>query len=160
MDLKELQAIMDLFEKSGLSELTVKRSGEEICLKKAVSGQPVTMFQSAPAAVYQTMPQAPAGAVPAQPDLKSMKDAASPAAGIEIIKAPLVGNFYRAAAPDSPPFVEKGDTIKKGQTLCILEAMKLMNEFQAEFECTIVNILVENGKMVEFGTPLFEVRRV
>ncbi len=157
MDLKELQAIMDLFEKSGLSELTVKRSGEEICLKKAVSGQPIPIFQGAPAAVYQTMPQAPAEAVTAQSAPKPVKASAP---GVEIIKAPLVGNFYRAAAPDSPPFVEKGDTAKKGQTLCILEAMKLMNEFQAEFECTIVDILVENGRMVEFGTPLFEVRRV
>jgi len=72
----------------------------------------------------------------------------------------LVGTFYRAAAPDSPPFVEVGDTVRKGKPLCILEAMKLMNEFQAEFDLEIVAILVDNSKMVEFGAPLFEVRRI
>ena len=80
-------------------------------------------------------------------------------ADTEFIRAPLVGTFYRAPAPDAPPFVEKGDTVKKGKPLCILEAMKLMNEFQAEFDLEIVAILVDNGKMVEFGAPLFEVRR-
>jgi acetyl-CoA carboxylase biotin carboxyl carrier protein len=158
MDLKELQAIMDLFEKSGLSELTVKRSGEEIGLKKAVAGLPAAVFQSIPAPVPTPAHVAAAPGNPASaPAAGAQKEAA---AGLEVIKAPLVGTFYRAPAPDSPPFVEKGDKVKKGQTLCILEAMKLMNEFQTEFECTIVNILAENGKMVEFGTPLFEVRRV
>jgi acetyl-CoA carboxylase biotin carboxyl carrier protein len=81
-------------------------------------------------------------------------------ADTEFITAPLVGTFYRAPAPDAPPFVEKGDTVKKGKPLCILEAMKLMNEYQAEFDLEIVAILVDNGNMVEFGAPLFEVRRV
>ena len=80
--------------------------------------------------------------------------------GSEVITAPLVGTFYRAPTPDAAPFVEKGDRVKKGQTLCILEAMKLMNEFQAEFDLEIVAILAENAKMVEFGTPLFEVRKL
>ncbi|HUI69777.1 MAG TPA: acetyl-CoA carboxylase biotin carboxyl carrier protein, partial [Spirochaetia bacterium] len=84
---------------------------------------------------------------------------ASKATGTELITAPLVGTFYRAAAPDAPPFVEVGEKVKKGKTLCILEAMKLMNEFQAEFDLEIVNIMVENGRMVEYGTPLFEVKR-
>ena len=80
--------------------------------------------------------------------------------GAEVITAPLVGTFYRAPTPDAAPFVEKGDRVKKGQTLCILEAMKLMNEFQAEFDLEIVAVLAENAKMVEFGTPLFEVRKL
>ena len=71
----------------------------------------------------------------------------------------MVGTFYRAPAPDAPPFVDVGAKVKKGQTLCILEAMKLMNELEVEFDCEIVKILVENGKMVEFGTPLFEVKK-
>ena len=71
-----------------------------------------------------------------------------------------MGTFYRAAAPDAPPFVVKGDTVKKGKPLCILEAMKLMNEFQAEFDLEVVAILVDNGTMVEYGAPLFEVRRL
>jgi acetyl-CoA carboxylase biotin carboxyl carrier protein len=155
MDLKELQSIMDLFEKSSLSELTVKRSGEEICLKKANPGQPAVMYQNVPAPILHSMPPQTAALQPA-PASGGPKEVP----GVEIIKAPIVGTFYRAPAPDSPPFVEKGDAVKKGQTFCILEAMKLMNEFQAEFDCIVVNILEDNGKMVEFGTPLFEVRRV
>ena len=81
-------------------------------------------------------------------------------ADTDFIRAPLVGTFYRAPAPDAPPFVEKGDMVKKGKPLCVLEAMKLMNEYQAEFDLEIVAVLVDNGNMVEFGAPLFEVRRV
>jgi acetyl-CoA carboxylase biotin carboxyl carrier protein len=147
MELNELYALMEKFEKSGLSELVFKRAGDEICLKKVIT-PPVTPLSSAshlpPAHVAHESRAEPA--VTRAPD-------------IELITAPLVGTFYRAPAPDSPPFVEPGDKVKKGKTLCILEAMKLMNEFQAEFDLEIVNILVENGRMVEYGTPLFEVRR-
>jgi acetyl-CoA carboxylase biotin carboxyl carrier protein len=145
MELKELYALMDRFEKSGLTELTFKKGGDEICLRKAVTAnppvQPVPIPQPAP-----VHPQPPAADPRTDP-------------GTELICAPLVGTFYRSAAPDAPPFVEKGDTVKKGGPLCILEAMKLMNEYQAEFDMEIVSILVDNGKMVEFGAPLFEVRR-
>jgi acetyl-CoA carboxylase biotin carboxyl carrier protein len=150
MDLKELHAIMEMFEESGLSELTIKKNGEEISLKKAIASVQTVLHQAAPAPIVQGHPQGGLGGVPA---------AVKAAVDVEVIRAPLVGTFYRAPAPDAPPFVEKGDAVKKGQTLCILEAMKLMNEFQAEFDLVIVNILVENSKMVEFGTPLFEVRR-
>ncbi len=157
MDIKELKAIMEMFEKSGLSELTIKKNDEEICLKKAVPGSaPLVQMQAMPVPQVQIAP-APTAPAPTQAPAAA---AAAPAAGVEVIKAPLVGTFYRAPAPDAPPFVEKGDKVKKGQTLCILEAMKLMNEFQAEYDCEIVNVLAENGKMVEFGTPLFEVRKV
>ena len=142
MELSELYALMEKFEKSGLSELVFKRAGDEICLKKVISSPsapPVSASHPAPAHVsYDASPRTP---------------------GIELITAPLVGTFYRAPAPDAPPFVELGDKVRKGKTLCILEAMKLMNEFQAEFDLEVVNILVENGRMVEYGTPLFEVRR-
>jgi acetyl-CoA carboxylase biotin carboxyl carrier protein len=160
MDLKELQSIMEMFEKSGLSELTLKRNNEEICLKKAIaSTAPLTLVHSLP--VQPAQAPAVGHSALGTPAASPAKDSAPPAASdIEVIRAPLVGTFYRAPAPDAPPFVEKGDTVKKGQTLCILEAMKLMNEFQAEYDLTIVNILVENGKMVEFGAPLFEVRKV
>ncbi len=147
MELKELYALMEKFEKSGLSELVVKKNGDEVSMKKGV-----------PAPAYAPPPpvtHAPGEPRPAHPDA-----GARTAADTEIIRAPLVGTFYRAAAPDAPPFVEKGDQVQKGKPLCILEAMKLMNEFQAEFDLEIVAILGENGKMVEFGAPLFEVRRV
>jgi acetyl-CoA carboxylase biotin carboxyl carrier protein len=162
MDIKELQKIMDIFEKSGLAEMTLKMNGEEVCLKKTVShAQPVAFFnpvqgpfQASPASSVHSSP------APAVEANSALKDAAKAVSDVEVIRAPLVGTFYRAPAPDAAPFVEKGDMVKKGQTLCILEAMKLMNEFQAEFDLSIVNILADNGKMVEFGSPLFEVRRV
>ncbi len=148
MELNELYALMEKFEKSGLSELVYKRDGDEVCLKKvltaAAAPAPTVVHGPVAHAAHET--GAPAG------------EPAAPKA--EVITAPLVGTFYRAPAPDAPPFVEIGDQVKKGKTLCILEAMKLMNEFQAEFDLEIVNILVENGRMVEYGAPLFEVRRV
>jgi acetyl-CoA carboxylase biotin carboxyl carrier protein len=150
MELNELYALMDKFEKSGLSELVFKRAGDEICLKKVLTSlvSPVS---------------GPTHVPPAHAPLEGRSPVTEPAApkapGIDVITAPLVGTFYRAPAPDAPPFVEVGDKVKKGKTLCILEAMKLMNEFQAEFDLEIINILAENGRMVEYGTPLFEVRR-
>jgi len=154
MELKELYALMERFEKSGLSEIVYKKDGEEVTLKK---GTPfaTSVPMAAPLPAMQ-MPAPHAGPSHAA----SSEAPARHAADTEFVRAPLVGTFYRAPAPDAPPFVEKGDSVKKGKPLCILEAMKLMNEFQAEFDLEVVAILVENGKMVEFGTPLFEVRRV
>jgi acetyl-CoA carboxylase biotin carboxyl carrier protein len=155
MELKELYALMERFEKSGLSEIVYKKDGEEVCLKKgAPILMPAPMAMPAPQAMPSPAAHSVHGASPAA------EGPARHAADTEFIRAPLVGTFYRAPAPDAPPFVEKGDTVKKGKPLCILEAMKLMNEYQAEFDLEIVSILVDNGKMVEFGTPLFEVRRV
>lgn len=150
MELKELYALMEKFEKSGLSELVYKRNGDEVCLKKELA---------AAAAPAPTVDQVPASHLHPEPRSPTREALAKKGPDSELITAPLVGTFYRAAAPDAPPFVEIGDLVKKGKTLCILEAMKLMNEFQAEFDLEIVNILVDNGRMVEYGTPLFEVRR-
>jgi acetyl-CoA carboxylase biotin carboxyl carrier protein len=152
MELKDLYALMERFEKSGLSELVFKKGGDEVCLKKA---PPSVAVPSASQAHLSHEGRHGSGeqAVPAEQHARQPSDT-------EMIRSPLVGTFYRAAAPDAPPFVEKGDIVKKGKPLCILEAMKLMNEFQAEFDMEIVAVLVDNGKMVEFGASLFEVRRV
>jgi len=152
MELKELYQLMERFEKSGLWELAWRRDKETIRLRKT----PVANPGAAPAAA------APAAAAPSTPPGSTPAQAAASrtAPGTEIITAPLVGTFYRAPTPDAAPFVEKGDRVKKGQTLCILEAMKLMNEFQAEYDLELAAVLAENATMVEFGTPLFEVRRL
>jgi acetyl-CoA carboxylase biotin carboxyl carrier protein len=147
MELKDLYAIMEKFEKSGLFELVFKQNGDEVSLKK---GAPAAAVPAPPVAAHAAAEQRPAHA----------ETVARQAPDTEVIRSPLVGTFYRAPAPDAPPFVEKGDRVAKGKPLCILEAMKLMNEFQAEFDLEVVAILGENGKMVEFGAPLFEVRRV
>ncbi len=150
MELKELFGLMDRFEKSGLSELHFKTAADEVILKKGLPAGQAVAF----AAPAQTLaPAAPAGPPAAHPAPEPRVPDG------EVIRSPIVGTFYRAAAPDAAPFVEKGSSVKKGQTLCIIEAMKLMNEFQAEYDLVVVNILVDNGKMVEFGAPLFEVRR-
>ena len=154
MELKELYALMERFEKSGLSEIVYKKDGEEVTLKKG-SAFVMPAAQAMPMPALQVPP-----AHPGAPGAPATDASARHAADTEFVRAPLVGTFYRAPAPDAPPFVEKGDTVRKGKPLCILEAMKLMNEFQAEFDLEVVAILVDNGKMVEFGTPLFEVRRV
>ena len=149
MELKELYQLIDRFEKSGLWELAWHRDKETVRLRKGPRplAAPVSTVGTAPAT-------GPAPATPAAPP------AGRSSPGIEVISAPLVGTFYRAPTPDAAAFVEKGDRVKKGQTLCILEAMKLMNEFQAEFDLEIVAVLAENATMVEFGTPLFEVRKL
>jgi acetyl-CoA carboxylase biotin carboxyl carrier protein len=155
MELKELYQLMDRFEKSGLSELTWRKEKETVRLRKGFPpGPPIWQV---PAGV------GPAPAVVASPGAPSPAPAAAGSRinpGAEIITAPLVGTFYRAPTPDAAPFVEKGDRVRKGQTLCILEAMKLMNEFQAEFDLEVVDVLADNATMVEFGTPLFEVRKL
>lgn len=148
MELKELYQLMDRFEKSGLSELAWRRDKELVRLRKGL-----------PPELHPWPAPAGSGASPA-PIPSTAPAAARSAPGTEIITAPLVGTFYRAPQPDAAPFVEKGDRVKKGQTLCILEAMKLMNQFQAEFDLEVVAVLAENGSMVEFGTPLFEVRKL
>ena len=156
MELKELYQLMDRFEKSGLWELAWRRDKEIVRLRK---GPPMAAgVPGAYAAPVATAAPAPAAGIPPATPAPGAGGRASP--GTEVISAPLVGTFYRAPTPDAAPFVEKGDRVKKGQTLCILEAMKLMNEFQAEFDLEIVAVIAENAAMVEFGTPLFEVRKL
>ena len=153
MELKELYQLMDRFEKSGLWELAWRRDKETVRLRKAPPHGPAA-WPAVPAA-GPSPAAAPGSPVP-------VPSAAAPrsGSGAEIITAPLVGTFYRASTPDAAPFVEEGDRVKKGQTLCILEAMKLMNEFQAEYDLEVVEVLAEDASMVEFGAPLFEVRKL
>jgi acetyl-CoA carboxylase biotin carboxyl carrier protein len=153
MDTKELFSLMEKFDASNLTRLVVRKGDTEIVMKKGYDG-PVPTVQYANPVSVPVMAPAAAGNPTA-----SSASAEKKASG-EFIKAPIVGTFYRSAAPDAPPFVEKGRRVKKGDSLCILEAMKVMNAFEAEFDCEIIDILVGNGTLVEYGTPLFEVRRV
>lgn len=151
MTLKEVFDLMDKFGKSSLGEIEVKIGEDSVSLKKPVVNNVMAapmQYQAAPA-IAQAAPQAPAIDAPA-----------AKKAGVEILTAPVVGTFYRSAAPDVPPFVEVGTKLDLGATLCVLEAMKVMNRLEAEYKMEIVSILVENGQMVEYGTPLFEVKRI
>ena len=147
MDLRKLKKLIDLVEESGITELEVTEGEEKVRIVKnpAVASHHSYMMP-------QPAMQAPA-AVSAATAI-SVEDASNVPAG-QVIKSPMVGTFYRSPSPDSEPFIEVGSQVKTGATLCIVEAMKLMNEIESDFAGTVKAILVENGQPVEFGEPLF-----
>lgn len=154
MNLKEIFELMDKFDSSNLSEIKVQIADTSVSFKKP-----------GPAPVIAAggyMPHPMMGAPVPAAHSEAASSAAVPAAkpGVELVTSPIVGTFYRSAAPDTPAFVQEGQVVDNGGTLCILEAMKVMNRLEAEFKCEVVKILATNGQMVEFGTPLFEVKRV
>ena len=146
MDKNELYELLEWFDRSTLSEIVVEKSDTKVVMKKggALPGGP------------DAAPPAPAQLAPAKTPIAG--EAPGGKDGTKMITAPMVGTFYRAAAADAPPFVEAGMKIKKGETICLIEAMKVMNELEAEFDCEIIKILAQNISLVEYGTPLFEVR--
>jgi acetyl-CoA carboxylase biotin carboxyl carrier protein len=142
MDLRKLKKLIDLVEESGITELEVTEGEEKVRIAKN-SAQAVTQVSAMPMAM-------PVAAAPAA--------AASAAAAVEegyVIKAPMVGTFYRSSAPGAKPFVDVGQKVAVGDTLCVIEAMKLMNEIETDRAGTVKSILVENGQPVEYGEPLF-----
>jgi acetyl-CoA carboxylase biotin carboxyl carrier protein len=148
MDLRKLKKLIDLVQESGIAELEITEGEEKV---RIVKGGAVTFSPPEPAAT----PAAAATAAP--PPAAAPPSAAGPEAGQEghVVKAPMVGTFYRSPSPDAKPFVEVGHSIKEGQTICIIEAMKLMNEIEADASGVVKAILVENGQPVEYGQPLF-----
>lgn len=150
MDLRKLKKLIDLVEESGIAELELTE-GEE---KVRISRQPAMGAMPYPAAYMQApmMQAAPAAAPVAAPAAES---AAPAAVDGHVVKSPMVGTFYRSPSPDAKPFVEVGASVSAGDTLCIIEAMKLLNEIEADHGGVIKAILVENGQPVEYGEPLF-----
>jgi acetyl-CoA carboxylase biotin carboxyl carrier protein len=152
MDLRKLKKLIDLVQESGIAELEITEGEEKV---KIVKGGGITVVPTAAAAAAPSPaePTRPAGAAPTL----AAKQGEEPAAGQEghVVKAPMVGTFYRAPSPDAKAFVEVGQTVKEGQTICIIEAMKLMNEIESDAGGVIKAILVENGQPVEYGQPLF-----
>jgi acetyl-CoA carboxylase biotin carboxyl carrier protein len=145
MDLRKLKKLIDLVQESGIAELEITEGEEKVKIVKggvvvtapAVAATPAVEARPAPSAA-----PAPAG----EPE---------PAQEGHVVKAPMVGTFYRSPSPDAKPFVEVGQAVKEGDTICIIEAMKLMNEIEADASGTVKAILVENGQPVEYGQPLF-----
>ena len=150
MDIKTLKKIIETFDESTVSKFELETKDFKISLDRS---SPASTPQ-APVVVHEQPAAAP------QPIVQEVQSSVECVVEGELIKSPMVGSFYRAPAPDAAPFVKEGDKVKKGQTICIIEAMKIMNEIEAEFDCEIVEILVENGEPVEFDTPLFRVKRV
>ena len=142
MDLRKLKTLIDLVQASGIAEIEINEEGDHV----RIVNRPAQAAQAAPA------PAAPApSAAPAAP---SAAPASNSPSGTQVT-SPMVGTFYRAPSPGADPFVEVGTQVKKGDTLCIIEAMKLLNEIEAEVSGTVKEILVDNGSPVEFGQPLF-----
>ena len=153
MTLDDLRQILDLVREHDLAEFEYEHDGTKLRLRKPGAVGPAPAV-AAPIVAAPVVAPAPAPASPS----------AAPAAadeGVElaIVTAPLVGTFYRAPAPEAPPFVEVGARVRKGQPLCIIEAMKLMNEIESEYDGEIVKVFVDNGQPVQFGERLFAIRR-
>ena len=156
MDLRKLKKLIDLVEESGVAELEVTEGEEKVRIVKGGAGRENAAYGVAPGPAHYPAPAPAAAAAPAAP-APAAPAAPAPAASApegHVLKAPMVGTFYRAASPGAKPFAEIGDTVKTGQTVCIIEAMKLMNEIEADKDGTVKAILVENGQPVEYGEPL------
>lgn len=156
MELKEIQNLIKFVAKSGASEVKLEMDDVKITIKTG-SDQEITYVQQA--APMAAAPIAAAPVAPATPAAPAAAAPAAPAASDDdkyiTVKSPIIGTFYRKPAPDKPTFVEVGDSIKEGDTLCIIEAMKLFNEIESEVSGTIVKVLVDDSSPVEFDQPLF-----
>lgn len=161
LDFSELRQLVAALDQTDIAELTLKNPQFELTLRKATApSQAVVLSSDATAAtipptapmVSSTPPATPATEPAAAPPAASASD-------LYEVTSPMVGTFYRSPAPDEPPFVDTGDRIKPGQTVCIIEAMKLMNELEAEISGEVVEILVQNAEPVEFGQPLMRVKQ-
>jgi len=165
MDLRKLKTLIDLVAESGISELEITEGEDKVRIVKNAAATPTYL---APAPTMMAAPAmamtAPAAAMPAAaaisagsaaPALSAAADSVLAASSGHVVKSPMVGTFYRSANPNSPAFVEVGSAVASGATLCIIEAMKLMNEIESDVAGTVKAILVENGQPVEYGQPLF-----
>ena len=148
MDIRKVKKLIELLEESGISEIEISEGEESVRISRypkpgALGAQVVTTMA------------APVAAAPAAPAAEAAQAAAAPAARGHQVTAPMVGTFYSGPAPGAKPFVEIGSEVKPGDTLCVIEAMKMMNQIESEVAGKVVSVLVENGSPVEFGQPLF-----
>jgi acetyl-CoA carboxylase biotin carboxyl carrier protein len=148
MTFDEIKELVEVLDNSSLASIKISKDNFSIQLNKY--GRSAPAAPAAPVAAFAPV-AAPAAEAPA---------GAAPVAAGEAITSPMVGTYYQCPSPDSPPFAKVGDTIRKGQTLGIIEAMKIMNELEAEFDCKILEVLVNDGQVIEYDTPLFRIERV
>jgi acetyl-CoA carboxylase biotin carboxyl carrier protein len=155
MDFSDIEKILDLVREHDLAEFELERDGLKVRVRKAHAG-PIVAAPAAPVALPLASPAHAASAVAAPVSAAAAADEES--VELAVVKSPIVGTFYRAPEPGAAPFVEVGAHVKKDQVLCIIEAMKLMNEITSEYDGEIVNVYVENGKPVQYGERLFAIR--
>ena len=154
MDFKDIKELIRVFDKSELNKLKVKEGEFEISMQRGFESGITTITTSAPMA--QPSQVTPVSVTP----VANTSEVVSTAKAGDLILSPMVGTYYSSPSPESPSFTEVGSTVKKGQTLCILEAMKIMNEVEAEFDCKILEILVKDGSPVEYDMPIFVVEKL
>jgi acetyl-CoA carboxylase biotin carboxyl carrier protein len=160
LDLKQIKQIIELMKRSELSEFAVEEEGFKLKIRRGSGGMPV--ISSGRGSNSPFVPVSDVGNAAPQPAAAPATAASSAAKeeeGVIYIKSPMVGTFYRAASPESKPFAESGTKVVETTVVCIIEAMKIMNEIQAEVKGTVVDVLVENGQPVEYGQRLFKVRQ-
>jgi len=173
MNQKEIRELIEFLVEKDIAEFELERGDMKLHIKRGGTPQPAPVVQVAPA--LASIPAIPVPAAPvaasspaaAQPAASSVVEAAAPQApaapapdaDLHVVKSPIVGTFYEAASPGAPPFVRIGDSVQEGQVLCIIEAMKLMNEIEAEVSGVLAKAFVSNGTPVEYGMPLFGIRR-
>lgn len=159
MDLRKIKTLIDLVEESGIAELEVKEGEESVRISRYPTGTPQAMpqfYAPPPTALAAPAPRAPTADAGATAAAQAEPAAAPKAADTRhVVKAPMVGTFYRTPSPGAKPFVEVGQTVKAGQTLCIIEAMKMLNQIESDKAGVIAEILVDNEKPVEFDQPMF-----
>ena len=149
MDLKDIKAIIDLMKKNSVTEFELEKQDFKIRLKRGPNGGAAASSEDFPALAYAPLPTGIPVAVPAPP---------VPAISELEIKSPMIGTFYRAPSPEAAPYIEVGSEVSSETVVCIIEAMKVMNEIKAEAKGIITQVMLENGKPVEFGQPLFKLR--
>jgi acetyl-CoA carboxylase biotin carboxyl carrier protein len=160
MEFDEINRILDIVREHELSEFELEREGFKIRIKKGSPVQGVGAY-APPVVQHVVAVPPPPAAVQAPPRLEAVPSAPPPASDeidFAIVKSPIVGTFFRSSEPGAAPFVDVGNTVKKGQVLCIIEAMKLMNEIESEYDGEIVKVYVENGQPVQYGERLFAIK--
>lgn len=148
MDLRKLKKLIDLVQESGIAELEITEGEEKVRINRTSAMQGAVMSYQPAAPAAMAAPAAPTAAPAAAPEAPAAPEG-------HVVKSPMVGTFYRSSAPGAKPFVEMGQSVNAGDTLCIIEAMKLLNEIEADQGGSVKAILVENGQPVEYGQPLF-----
>jgi acetyl-CoA carboxylase biotin carboxyl carrier protein len=163
LDLKQIKQIIDLMKRSELTEFAVEEEGFKLKIRRGTNGVPLVSTSRGSNAPFPFLDTNPPMAIPAQsaPASTSAPAGASPVeeTGVSYIKSPMVGTFYRAASPESKPFSDVGTKVVENSVICIIEAMKIMNEIQAETKGTILEVLVENGQPVEYGQRLYKIKQ-
>jgi len=154
MDIRKVKKLIELLEESGIDELEIREGEESVRISRHSKSVPQPMY--APAPVMAPMPAPTVAAAPVAAPLEAAAPAAPKLNG-HVVRSPMVGTFYRSPSPSAPEFVKVGQSVKKGEILCIVEAMKMMNHIEAEASGVIESILVENGQPVEYDQPLFTI---